>query len=153
MHFDVYILGVCWSTLAKMAISYCVVHVHPGSEVVDMSQQIISFTSIPFVDDLVTDGLTYVGTLRSNKPHLPDAMKANNNREVHSLLLGVNDQMTLVSYVPGPTKYVVALPACIMMLVLQEKCTRRRLSCITMPPRVEWTTSTTYPLCTSPGDR
>jgi len=79
-----------------MAISYCVVHVHPGSEVVEMSQQIISFTSIPLVDDLLTDGLTYVGTLRSNKPHLPDAMKASNSREVHSSLFGFNDQMTLV---------------------------------------------------------
>ena len=90
-----------------MAISYCVVHVHPGSEVVKMALQIISFTSIPLVEDLLTDGLTYVGTLRSNKPHLPDAMKANNNR-IYTSLFGFN-QMTLVSYVPGPTKYVVAL--------------------------------------------
>ena len=36
-------------------------------------------------------------------------MKASNNREVHSSLFGFNDQMTLVSYVPGPTKYVLAL--------------------------------------------
>ena len=111
------------------------------------------FTYIPLVDDLLTDGLTYVGALRSNKPHLPDAMKTSNNCEVHNSLFGFNDQMTLVSYVPKPNKYVVALPACIMMQVLQTKCTSRRLSCITMPPRVEWTTSTTYPLCTPPGER
>ena len=92
-----------------------------------MSQQIIS--SIPLVDDLLTDGLTYVGTLRSNKPHLPDVMKASHNREVHSSLFGFNDQMTLVSYVPKPNKYVVALPACIMMQVLQTTYTSRRLQC------------------------
>ena len=67
------------------------------------------FTYNPLVDDLLTNGLTYVGTLCSNKPHLPDAMKASNNREVHSSLFGFNDQVTLVSYVPGPTKYVLAL--------------------------------------------
>ena len=50
-----------------------------------------------------------MGTLRSNKPHLPDAMKASNNREVHSSLFGFNDQMTLMSYVPKPNKYVVTL--------------------------------------------
>ena len=67
------------------------------------------FTYIPLVDDLLTDGLTYVGALRSNKPHLPDAMKTSNNCEVHNSLFGFNDQMTLVSYVPKPNKYVVAL--------------------------------------------
>ena len=37
--------------------------------------------------------------------------------------------------------------------MLQKKCTSRRWCCIKMPPRVEWTTSTTYPLCTPPGGR
>ena len=63
------------------------------------------FTSIPLVDDLLTN----VVTLCSNKPHLHDAIKASNNREVHSSLFGFNAQMTLMSYVPGPTKYVLAL--------------------------------------------
>ena len=63
---------------------------------------------IPLLSDLPADGLTYVGT-RSNKPPLPDAMKASNNREVHSSLFGFNDQMSLVSYVPKQNKYVVAL--------------------------------------------
>ena len=44
-------------------------------------------------------------------------------------------------------------PACIVMQMLQKKCTSRRWCCIKMPPRVEWTTSTTYPLCTPPGGR
>ena len=63
------------------------------------------FTSIPLVDDLLTN----VVTLCSNKPHLHDAIKASNNREVHSSLFGFNAQMTLMSYVPGPNKSVVAL--------------------------------------------
>ena len=54
------------------------------------------FTSIPLAKDLLKGGLTYVGTLRSNKPHMPDAMKANNTKQVNSSLFGFN----LVSYLP-----------------------------------------------------
>ena len=55
------------------------------------------------------DGLTYVGTIRSNKPHIPDEMKANSARQVNSSLFGFNDQVTLVSYVPKEKQVVLPL--------------------------------------------
>ena len=67
------------------------------------------FTSIPLAEDLLKDGLTHVGTIRSNKPHIPDAMKANSTRQVNSSLFGFNDQATLVSYVPKEKQAVLAL--------------------------------------------
>ena len=53
------------------------------------------FTSIPLAEDLLIDGLTYVGTIHS-KLHIPDVGKASNNREVHSSLFGFKDQVTVV---------------------------------------------------------
>ena len=67
------------------------------------------FTSIPLVEELLSYGITYVGTIRSNKPHVPEEMKASNRREEHSSLFGFNDQLTLVSYVPARGKAVLAL--------------------------------------------
>ena len=67
------------------------------------------FTSVPLAEDLLTDGLTYVGTIRSNKPHIPDVMRAANNRDVHSSLFGFRNQVTIVSHVPKANKAVLAL--------------------------------------------
>ncbi|XP_013411025.1 piggyBac transposable element-derived protein 1-like [Lingula anatina] len=67
------------------------------------------FTSVPLAEGLLNDGLTYVGTIRSNKPHVPDEMKANNRKEEHSSMFGFHDQLTLVSYVPARGKAVLAL--------------------------------------------
>lgn len=66
------------------------------------------FTSVPLAEDLLNDGLTYVGTIRSNKPHLPDEMKAN-RREQYSSMFGFHNQLTLVSYIPAKGKAVLAL--------------------------------------------
>ncbi|XP_067026447.1 piggyBac transposable element-derived protein 4-like [Acropora muricata] len=63
------------------------------------------FTSIPLAKDLLKGGLTYVGTLRSNKPHMPDAIKANNTKQVNSSLFGFN----LVSYLPKEKQAMLAL--------------------------------------------
>ena len=68
------------------------------------------FTSIPLAEDLLKDGLTYVGTIQSNKPHIPDAMKANSIRKVNSSRFGFNDQATFtLSYVPKEKQAVLAL--------------------------------------------
>ena len=66
------------------------------------------FTSLPLAKDLLEDGLTYMGTIRSNKPDIPEAMKANNQRDVQSSLFGFKDQVTIVSYVPNQNKAVIA---------------------------------------------
>ncbi|XP_035664217.1 piggyBac transposable element-derived protein 4-like [Branchiostoma floridae] len=67
------------------------------------------FTSIPLAEDLWEDGLTYVGTIRSNKPHIPEVMKAANHKEVNSSMFGFQDQLTLTSYVPSKGKAVLVL--------------------------------------------
>ena len=54
------------------------------------------FSSIPLAEDRLKDGFIFVGTIRSNKPHIPDSMKANSTRQVQSCLFGFNDQLTLV---------------------------------------------------------
>jgi hypothetical protein len=67
------------------------------------------FTSVELAQNLLANGLTYVGTIRSNKPHIPDAMRANSRRPEHSSIFGFSDQITLVSYVPKVGKSVMAL--------------------------------------------
>ena len=67
------------------------------------------FISIPLAADLLNDGFSYVGTIRSTKPTLPYAMKSSNNREVHSSLFGFKYQVTLFSYVPKQNKSVLAM--------------------------------------------
>ena len=67
------------------------------------------FTSIPLAEDLLKDGLTFVSTIRSNKPHIPDSMKVNSTRQVQSSLFGFSDQLTLVSYAPKEKQAVLVL--------------------------------------------
>lgn len=67
------------------------------------------FTSIPLVQELLADGLTYTGTVRSNKPQIPSEMKADSRRQEFSSIFAFHDQLTLVSYVPKPGRAVIAL--------------------------------------------
>ena len=67
------------------------------------------FTSVPLAEDLLKDGLTFVGRIRSNKTHIPDSMKANSTRQVQSSLFGFSDQLTWVSYVPKKKQAVLVL--------------------------------------------
>lgn len=67
------------------------------------------FTSVPLVQELLVDGLTYTGTIRSNKPQIPPEMKASFNRNDLSSIFGFHDQLTLVSYAPKSGKAVIAL--------------------------------------------
>ena len=67
------------------------------------------FTSVELAQNLLVQGLTFVGTIRSNKPHIPEAMRANSRRPEHSSIFGFSDQITLVSYVPKVGKSVIVL--------------------------------------------
>lgn len=67
------------------------------------------FSSVDLAEQLLADQMTYVGTIRSNKPHVPEAMKASRGRQELSTLFGFHDQLTLVSYVPKPGKAVLAI--------------------------------------------
>ena len=98
------------------------------------------FTSIPLAEDLLQNGLTYVGTIRSNKAEIPAEMKPNKNREVYSSMFGFKDQVTLVSYVPKKDKSVKALSTMHQTLLSKEKTESLKSYCTTMLRKVELTT-------------
>lgn len=53
--------------------------------------------------------MTLVGTLRSNKGHIPPSFRSANGRQLNSSLFGFNKRKTLVSYVPKRDKVVIML--------------------------------------------
>ena len=55
------------------------------------------FSSVELAEDLLDDDMTYVGTLRTNKRHIPETMKASRKSEEHSSLFGYHDQLTIAS--------------------------------------------------------
>ena len=67
------------------------------------------FSSIPLAKELLQKGLTYVGTIRSNKPEIPDEMRPAKNKDQHSSTFGFKTKVTLVSYVPQQNKAVLAI--------------------------------------------
>ncbi|KAJ4430815.1 hypothetical protein ANN_19406 [Periplaneta americana] len=67
------------------------------------------FMSVPLAQKLLNMKLTIVGTMKQNKTEIPQIMKANKSRQVHSSEFGFNGEMTLVSYVPKRNKSVILL--------------------------------------------
>ena len=67
------------------------------------------FSSIPLDEELLQKGLTYVCTIRSNKPEIPDEMRPAKNKDQHSSIFGFKTKVTLVSYVPRQNKAVLAI--------------------------------------------
>jgi hypothetical protein len=67
------------------------------------------FTSVPLADKLLQRSLTCVGTLKKNKPDIPNEMQPNRKRQAPSSLFGFRERMTLVSFVPKKTKAVILL--------------------------------------------
>ena len=67
------------------------------------------FSSIPLGEELLQKGLTYVGTIRSNKPEIPDEMRPAKNKDQNSSIFGFKTKVTLVSYVPQQNKAVLAI--------------------------------------------
>ena len=66
------------------------------------------FTGIALAEELLTQGLTYVGTMRKNKRDIPPSMIAKSNDELSSTF-AFDGNKTLVSYVPKKRKSVVLL--------------------------------------------
>ena len=66
------------------------------------------FMSIPLAQSLSRNGLTCLGTLAKNKPHVPADFTAR-GRQLHSTMFGYNEDMQLSSYVARPTKCVLIL--------------------------------------------
>ena len=67
------------------------------------------FSSIPLAEELLQKGLTYVGTIHSNKSEIPDEMRPAKNKDQHSSIFGFKNKVTLVSYVPQQNKAVLAI--------------------------------------------
>lgn len=67
------------------------------------------FSSVELVQELQNRGLTYVGTLKKNQAAIPPSFQASKNRHVKSSLYGFNNDMTLLSFVPKPSKSVILI--------------------------------------------
>lgn len=49
---------------------------------------------------LLTKKITLIGTVRKNKPDIPNELKSTKYRKKHSLLFAFSNNITMVSYVP-----------------------------------------------------
>lgn len=67
------------------------------------------FSSIELVQELKARDLTYVGTLKKNKPEVPKEFLPNKARAVNSCIYGFTNDMTLLSYVPKQNKAVLMI--------------------------------------------
>lgn len=68
------------------------------------------FSSVPMALRLLEEkSITYVGTLRKNKPEIPACFLPDVDREPKSSLFGFQKKCTLVSYVPAKKRAVCAI--------------------------------------------
>lgn len=65
------------------------------------------FTSVQLVKTLKEKKLTYVGTIRRNKPEIPREFLPDRKRKVGSATYGFSEDLSLVSYVPKKNKAVL----------------------------------------------
>lgn len=66
------------------------------------------FTSVVLSEELLNQGLTYVGTMRKNKRDIPPSMLSRDRDELSSIF-AFHENKTMVSYVPKEYKSVVLL--------------------------------------------
>jgi len=92
----------------------------PTSIVMDLCRHILGsgrnvtidryYTSVDMVEDLVKNhNITVVGTINSNRTHVPEEMKSVVGREVLSTKFAWSGDLMLLSYVPKPKKNVLLL--------------------------------------------
>jgi hypothetical protein len=67
------------------------------------------FTSVPLAEKLLEKKLTCVGTIKKNKPDIPQKFLPQRGRAELSSLFGFEDDKTLVSFVPKKNKAVILL--------------------------------------------
>lgn len=67
------------------------------------------FSSLHLTRTLLTHQLTYVGTVRKNKPFLPLQFQTDGNRPQLSSTFGFQENISIVTYVPKPKKSVVLI--------------------------------------------
>ena len=67
------------------------------------------FTVIPLSGDHIKNGLTHVGTIRSNKVETSAKIKPNRTREVYSFIFELKRQAAFDFYVPVKNRSVTVL--------------------------------------------
>lgn len=67
------------------------------------------YSSIELVETFLEKGLTFVGTLKKNKPQIPKQFLPSREREVGSSVYGFTNKMTLLSHVPKKGKAVLLI--------------------------------------------
>lgn len=67
------------------------------------------FTDLDLAYNLLSNGLTLVGTVRKNKRFIPKEFQPHKSRDENSSVFGFTKKATLVSYVPKPKKSVIVL--------------------------------------------
>lgn len=67
------------------------------------------FMSLELCDQMKAKNLTVLGTLKLNKPQIPEEFKPNRKRQVESALFGHNEEKTICSYVPRKGRAVILL--------------------------------------------
>ena len=65
------------------------------------------FGSIELVQQLLARELTFVGTLKKNKPQIPNSFLPQKSRQEKTSVYGFTDEISLVSYVPKKGKAVI----------------------------------------------
>lgn len=72
------------------------------------------FSSIPLAKSLLCEPykLTMVGTLRSNKREIPSEMKNIKGRKCNTSMFCYDNELTLLSYKPKPSKVIYLLSSC-----------------------------------------
>lgn len=67
------------------------------------------FSSLQLTRSLLSKRLSYVGTLRKNKPFLPPEFQKFHLRQQFSSIFGYQKDVTIVNYIPKPRKNVVLI--------------------------------------------
>ena len=67
------------------------------------------FTSIELARELKQVGLTYVGTMRKNKGEIPSEFLPNRNYQTGRTMFGFTSDLTMISFVPKKSKFVILL--------------------------------------------
>lgn len=67
------------------------------------------FSSVPLAKELLLHRMSILGTMRINKPEIPDTMRSSRGRHIHSSTFGFDGLLTICSYMNKRKKLVTML--------------------------------------------